>query len=243
VIRRATRIFSLMIKMRASASEIQSFQAKIACLSTSRERVDAIDEMVATREATKIAAALPSINQVEKIDDIVASLADAAPASLDPVMQHLSESPLSLSGKACALALGEVGFNQGPARDQRIVAALNQAVEACLTAAQTDSSELINQPDEQRSGMVAASPAIAAILSCASAAPVPEAIPTMIRVLRAAESERDPYLWPVTNALEVIHRTDPDRLKQEWRNIRDRLSAESPVRQRFEWFMAEKHLR
>lgn len=119
---------------------------------------------------------------------VIDGLIAGAPKTIDFLISHLKEFPLSRGGRDSAYALGEIVSSQASRPDARILPALLEAVNKSLPAGTRANPE-----------------AVGAILDIARLNPIPEANDTIESLLSIALQEKEPYLPVLRVALNVLY--------------------------------------
>ena len=115
-------------------------------------------------------------------------LIDGAPETIPALFHELKTHTESTVVRICAYALGEISYRQGAKRDERISAALVEALQQLPTL-------------DSRS----AAPFVAALRECARGRPLPAATPILKKVLDHIEREKEPYLFCLDNVMETLY--------------------------------------
>jgi hypothetical protein len=129
-------------------------------------------------------------------------LVEAAPNSVDLLLERFKADPLSDGGAHIAGVLGDIVSEHGPAIDPRVVPALLEAADKVLTR-----------------GTKAAVAYVGALREAAWGGPLPEAIDVMLKVLSTARSEQEPFVLTLNLALEYLSSQSELDLTEELKRL------------------------
>jgi hypothetical protein len=146
---------------------------------------------------------------------------DGMPGTIPVLIEQLAHQRPGLLAQTCAFALGEIAYRQGTARDERIAAAL------------VDALRRLPSPDSR-----SASPFVAALREYARAGPVPAASAILKAILGHAAGEDNPDLFCLDNVTELLYINEGVLFVDEARSRLQALASETGLAEVLTQFVA-----
>lgn len=212
-------------------------QERIARIQSPEEQTAAAEALISSGDRDQILLAINLLDLVKRPHHLVQALVENAPATIEPVLSYFKFNPFSERGRQCAEVLGEIAFEAGENRDQRIIAALIEALKKAVQSAREmppnrkHRMSRSRQAERARLGTDAASGPVAALLAAARGFPVPEATELMFGVLQAAVTERNFSRITVRNALKFLKIRLGEDLHDSLKAQFSTLDENSPLRE------------
>jgi hypothetical protein len=145
---------------------------------------------------------------------------EGAPGTVELLIERYLAAPSTPAAWACANALGVLGSRQGALRDARIVPVLLEGLAAAASL-----------------GSVASLSAVSALRECARAAPVPEAVPWLWRLLEKASEEKEPYDGCLRKAIQLLWIAEGSAILPRLSGLRSTVGEDHPLALEIEWFL------